>query len=262
MTTSIIDPRFKLSEGVVIGSGSVLSGDGSISAGVVIGHNVVIEGDVQIGEGTMIGHHCILQGPLRIGPRNEIFPFVSLGLQAQHPDYHGEGGPVIIGQGNVLREFVTIHASTHEEWTRLGDHNYIMAYCHIAHDCRIGNHNKFANNATLAGHVRIGDHCYLGLHAVFHQRLSIGDFCMIGMNETINRHVPPFAVLATGRFIKINTRGLSLNGVPQDEIRKIETRYRSGTSDDPPSANQTVIDNFYASVTQGGVYQYEKATTR
>jgi UDP-N-acetylglucosamine acyltransferase len=117
-------------------------------------------------------------------------------------------------------------------------------------------------HATLAGYVKIGDQCYLGMHAVLHQRVCVGHFCMIGMNETIKRHVPPFALITDKRFIKINTRGLSLNGVTQDEIRKIETRYRSGTSDAPPSANQTVIDNFYASVTQGGVYQYEKATTR
>ena len=262
MTTSIIDPRFKLAEGVVIGGGSVLSGDGSISAGVVIGHNVVIEGDVQIGEGTNIGHHCVLQGPLRIGPRNEIFPFVSLGLQAQHPEYRGAGGRLVIGQRNVLREFVSIHASTSAPETFLGDQNYIMAYSHISHDCQIGSRNKFAMHATLAGYVKIGDQCYLGMHAVLHQRVCVGHFSMIGMNETIKRHVPPFALITDRRFSKINTRGLSLNGVPQDEIRKIETRYRSGTSDDPPSANQTVIDNFYASVTQGGVYQYEKATAR
>lgn len=259
MTPALIDPNFTLGDNVIIGHGSVLSGRGKIAANVMIGHHVIIEGDVNIGEGTKIGHHSVLKGPLRLGPRNDIYPFVSLGLRAQHPDYHGEGGPVIIGQENVLREFVTIHAATHDEFTILGNGNYIMSYSHIAHDCRIGNHNKFANNATLAGHVCISNHCYLGLHAIFHQRVSVGDFCMIGMNETITRHVPPFAVLANGRFLKINTRGLALNGRAQAEIREIENRYRRGSSDDPPSADQIVIDEFLSAHPKGGVYRYEKA---
>jgi UDP-N-acetylglucosamine acyltransferase len=259
MTQALVDPDFTLGENVVVGHGSVLSGPGKIAANVVIGHHVIIEGDVDIGEGTRIGHHAVLKGPLRIGSRNEIYPFVSLGLRAQHPDYHGNGGPVIIGQENVLREFVTVHAATYDEFTILGNGNYIMAYSHIAHDCRVGSYNKFANNATLAGHVCIGDHCYLGLHSIFHQRISVGDLCMIGMNETVTRHVPPFAVLADGRFLKINTRGLSLNGRTQTEIREIENRYRRGTSNDPANANQLIIDAFLAAQTKGGVYRYEKA---
>jgi UDP-N-acetylglucosamine acyltransferase len=259
MTAALIDPKFTLGDNVTVGHGSVLSGQGSIASNVVIGHHVIIEGDVIIGEDTRIGHHSVLRGPLRIGPRNEIFPFVSLGLRAQHPDFHGEGGPVIIGQGNVLREFLTIHGPTYDECTTIGDFNYIMAYCHIAHDCRIGNHNKLANNATLAGHVSLGDHCYLGLHAILHQRLSVGDLCMIGMNETIKRHVPPFALITDKRFAKLNVKGLVLRGISQDEILTIEKRYRHGISDEPPSASQKTIDAFYAKIVEGGSYQYEKA---
>ena len=85
---------------------------------------------------------------------------------------------------------------------------------------------------------------------------------MIGMNETVTRHVPPFAVLADGRFLKINTRGLSLDGRTQAEIREIENRYRRGTSDVPPSADQLTIDVFLAAQTKGGVYRYEKAQPR
>jgi UDP-N-acetylglucosamine acyltransferase len=259
MIPALVDPNFILAENVIIGHGSVITGHGRIATNVVIGHHVIIEGDVDIGEGTRIGHHSVLRGPLRIGPKNEIYPFVSLGLRAQHPDFHGEGGPVIIGQNNTLREFVTIHAATYDECTRMGDFNYIMAYSHVAHDCRIGDHNKLANNATLAGHVIIGDHCYLGLHAILHQRIAVGDFCMIGMNETVTRHVPPFAVLADGRFLKINTRGLTLNGRSHEEMRRIETRYRRGISDDPPSVSQEVIDTFVAMHSKGGVYRYEKS---
>ncbi len=259
MTNSFIDPRFTLAEGVIVGHGCVLSGSGCISAGVVIGHHVVIEGDVQIGEGTRIGHHSVLQGPLRIGPGNEIFPHVSLGLRAQHPDYLGDGGPVIIGKENVLREYVSIHGSTYEPMTFLGNQNYLMAYSHVSHDCRIGNKNKFAMHATLAGHVTIGDSCYLGMHAVLHQRVMVGNLCMIGMNQTIKRHVPPFALISNKRFERLNARGLSLRGMTETDISEIDTRYRRGTSDDPASALQTVIDDFYASVNQGGIYRYEKA---
>ena len=95
--------------------------------------------------------------------------------------------------------------------------------------------------------------------SIFHQRIAVGDLCMIGMNETVTRHVPPFAVLADGRFLKINTRGLSLNGRTQAEIREIENRYRRGTSNDPANADQLIIDAFLATQTKGGVYRYEKA---
>jgi UDP-N-acetylglucosamine acyltransferase len=259
MTGALIDPNFTLGDNVIIGHGSVLSGHGRISANVVIGHHVIIEGDVDIGEGTKIGHHSVLRGPLRIGPRNELYPFVSLGFRAQHPDYHGEGGPVIIGQENVLREFTSINASTFEPETVLGDRNYLMAYSHVSHDCRIGNGNKFAMHATLAGHVEIGDNCYLGMHVVLHQRVKIGHLCMIGMNEAIKRHVPPFALITDKRFAKMNVKGLVLRGVSQDEISNIERRYQHGISDDTPSAYQKTIDEFYAKLLEGGSYQYEKA---
>jgi len=259
MTAALIDPKFTLGNNVTIGHGSIISGQGIIASDVVIGHHVIIEGDVEIGEGTKIGHHSVLKGPVRIGPRNQLYPFVSLGLRAQHPDYHGEGGPVIIGEENVLREFASVNGSTFEPATFLGNRNYIMAYSHISHDCRIGNGNKFAMHATLAGHVEIGDNCYLGMHSVMHQRIKIGNLCMIGMNETIKRHVPPFALITEKRFAKLNVKGLVLRGVSQEEIQTIEKRYRHGVSDEPPSASQKTIDAFYAKINEGGFYQYEKA---
>jgi len=259
MTQAFVDSDFTLGENIVIGHGSVLSGCGKIAANVVIGHHVIIEGDVEIGEGTRIGHHSVLKGPLRIGPRNEIYPFVSLGLRAQHPDYQGEGGSVIIGQENVLREFTSIHSSTYEPETLLGNRNYIMAYSHISHDCRLGNGNKFAMHVSLAGHVEIGDNCYLGMHAALHQRIKVGHLCMIGMNETIKRHVPPFALITDKRFVKLNVKGLVLRRISQEEIAKVEKRYRQGISDASPSACQKIIDEFYAKLSEGGSYHYEKA---
>lgn len=259
MTQAFVAPDFTLGENVIIGHGSVLSGRGKIAANVVIGHHVIIEGDVDIGEGTRIGHHAVLKGPLRIGPRNDIYPFVSLGLRAQHPDYHGEGGAVIIGQENVLREFTSIHCSTYEAETLIGNRNYIMAYAHISHDCRIGNENKFAMHATLAGHVEIGNNCYLGMHSVLHQRIKVGQLCMIGMNETIKRHVPPFALITDKKFAKLNMKGLVLRGISQEEIANIEKRYRQGISDALPSNCQKIIDEFYATLSEGGPYLYDKA---
>jgi UDP-N-acetylglucosamine acyltransferase len=259
MKPAFIDPRAILAANVTLGHGSVISGPAQIASGVIIGHHVTIEGDVHIGENTRIDHHSVIEGPTRIGANNQFYPFCSIGLRAQHPDFHGEGGALIIGEHNVFREFITLNRSTYEAETIIGSRNYLMAYSHVAHDCRVGNDNKLANGATLAGHVVLGNGCYLGLHAIVHQRLAVGDLCMVGMNETITRNLPPYAVLAGGRFVKLNTRGMTLRGLSQQEIRGVEARYRSGVSDSPASVGQAAIDAFLASFHAGGCYRYERA---
>lgn len=258
MRSAIIDPRAILGADVTIGHGCVISGQVQIASGVTIGNHVTIEGDVRIGENTRIGNHAVIEGPTRIGARNHFFPFCSIGLRAQHPDFNGEGGALFVGDQNIFREFTTLHRSTFATETIIGNRNYLMAYSHIAHDCCLGNDNKLANGVTLAGHVVLGNACYLGLHAIVHQRLVIGDLCMIGMNETITRNVPPYAVVAAGRFIKINTRGMALRGFPQHEIRGAEARYRNGIGHNE-SITKAEIDRFFASSYPGGFYRYEKA---
>ena len=138
--TAIVDPAARLAAGVEVGPYSVI-GPG-----------------VEVGEGTWIGAHVVLDGRTRIGPGNRIFHFASIGAPPQDKKYAGEDTAVEIGDGNTIREYVTINRGTQQDArvTRVGDDNWIMAYVHIAHDCRIGSQTILANNATLAGHVHVG----------------------------------------------------------------------------------------------------------
>ena len=148
--TAIIDPKAELDSTVSVGAYSVIGAH------------------VHIGANTVIGPHVVIEGPTRIGQNNRIFQFASLGAEPQDKKYGGEETWLEIGDGNTIREFVTFNRGTVQDAgaTRLGDDNWIMAYCHLAHDCQVGSHTVFANNASLAGHVRIDDYVILGGYAL------------------------------------------------------------------------------------------------
>ena len=139
--TALVDPKAQL--------------DSSVS----VGPYAVIGPHVRIGAGTTVGAHCVIEGHTTIGQDNRIFQFASVGAQPQDKKYAGEPTRLEIGDGNTIREFVTINTGTVQDAgvTRLGDDNWIMAYVHIAHDCQLGNHIILANAATLGGHVHLGD---------------------------------------------------------------------------------------------------------
>ena len=140
--TAIIDPRAELADGVEVGAYSVIGAD------------------VAVGPGTRIGPHCVIEGPTTIGSGNLIHGQSSIGRDPQDKKYAGERVALEIGDGNVIREFVTINRGTAGGGglTRIGHRNWLLAYVHVAHDCSIGSDCVFSNNATLAGHVAIGDH--------------------------------------------------------------------------------------------------------
>ena len=150
--------------------GAKLADDVSVGAYSIIGEHV------EIGAGTSIASHVVISGHTRIGQHNKIFQFNSLGEIPQDKKYAGEPTRLEIGDHNVIREFCTLNLGTSQDAgvTRIGNHNWIMAYVHIAHDCQIGNHTIFANNAQLAGHVHVGDYVILGGFTGVHQ------FCKIG----------------------------------------------------------------------------------
>ncbi len=146
-----------------------------LGAGVVVGPYAIINADVELGDGCRVGHHATIDGPSRIGARNEFFPYAAIGFKTQDLKYRGEPTFLEIGEGNVFREFCTVHRGTApDEKTIIGDGNLFLAYSHVAHNCIVGNKTIFSNNATIAGHVTVGDHAVIsGLSAV-HQ------FCRIG----------------------------------------------------------------------------------
>lgn len=203
---------------------------------VEVGPFAVIGPDVRIGAGSRVGAHAVIQGPTRIGRDNHIHAFASVGTDPQDKKFAGETTRLEIGDGNTIREFVTVNRGTSGGGgvTRIGDDNWIMAYVHVAHDCVIGSHTIFANNATLAGHVTIEDHVILGGFTLVHQFCRMGAHCFTGMGSAVNRDVPPFVIvaghMATPRGI--NTEGLKRRGFSPDRLsairRAYKTLYRSG----------------------------------
>ncbi len=209
---AVVSPKAELAEGVKVGPYST------------IGDNVVIGAD------TEIGPHVVIEGHTRIGERNRIYPFTSIGTPPQDLSYQGEETRVIIGNDNIIREYVTIHrATTKENWeTVIGDQNYIMAYAHIAHDCVLGNKIVMSNLATLGGHIRIADHAILGGMVALHQFVRVGEYAFLGGKSGIDRDVPPFMITAGPRakLYGINRKGLAREGFSKEAIDGLKKAYQ------------------------------------
>lgn len=207
-----------------------------LDADVQIGAYSLIGEHVEIGAGTTVGPHAVLTGHTRIGQGNRIFQFVSLGEEPQDKKYAGEPTRLEIGDHNVIREFCTFNTGTVQEQglTRIGSHNWIMAYVHIAHDCEVGDHTVFANNATLAGHVSIGDHAILGGFTGVHQFCRVGAHVITGIASVIRQDIPPFVTVAGNPTAPhgINAEGLKRRGYSPEAIaalkRAYKTLYKSG----------------------------------
>ena len=210
--SAIVDPKAVIAEGVEIGAYSVIGPD------------------VEIGSGTWVGPHVVIRGPTRIGKENRIYQFCSLGDAPQHTGYKGEPTRLEIGDRNTIREYVTFNRGTvaGHGVTRIGNDNFIMAYCHVAHDCVVGNGTTFANGSSLAGHVVIGDFAVLGGFTMVHQYCRIGAYCMTAVNSVIFKDVPPF-LMASGYSAEphgLNVRGLKRRGFSQEAILGLRRAYK------------------------------------
>lgn len=216
----------------LVDGGAQLSGDVEVGAYSIIGPHVEID------SGTIIGSHAVIRGHTRIGKNNRIYQFVSLGEIPQDKKYAGEPTRLEIGDDNQIREFCTFNIGTVQDAavTRIGNHNWIMAYVHLAHDCQIGNHTIFANNAQLAGHVVVDDYAILGGFTAVHQFCKIGAHSMTAMGTFILQDVPPY-VTASGNPAAphgINSEGLKRRGFSPESLLEIrrayKTLYKSGLS--------------------------------
>jgi UDP-N-acetylglucosamine acyltransferase len=201
-----------------------------LDEGVSVGPFTVIGAGVQIGAGTQIGPHAVIKGPTTIGRDNRIFQFASVGEDPQDKKYAGELTRLEIGDRNTIREFATVHRGTvqDEGVTRVGSDNLLMAYIHVAHDCRIGNNVIMANAASLGGHVRIDDWAILGGFTIVHQFCRIGAHSFTGMGSAITKDLPPY-VLVGGNPTKprgVNSEGLQRRGFSEDSIAAIKRAYR------------------------------------
>lgn len=201
-----------------------------IADNVVIGPYAVIGPEVEIGPDCEIGAHAVLEGPTTIGRGNRIFQFASVGSAPQDLKYAGEPTRLEIGDGNTIREFVTINRGTTKEAgvTRIGSHCLFMAYAHVAHDCIIGDHVVMANAATLAGHVVVEDHAILGGLCAVHQFARVGAHAILGGGTMAPQDIPPF-VMAAGNHAElhgVNVRGLERRGFSAEDIRQLKRAYK------------------------------------
>jgi UDP-N-acetylglucosamine acyltransferase len=177
---------------------------------------------VSIGARTCVAGHCVIEGHTHIGEDNRIFQFCSLGAAPQDKKYAGEPTRLTIGHRTTLREFWSFNVGTVQDGglTSLGDDNWIMAYVHLAHDCRVGHHTILANNTQLAGHVHVGDWVILGGFTGVHQFVKIGAHAMTGIYTALSQDVPPF-MMVNGNPAQchgINSEGLRRRGFGTEQI--------------------------------------------
>ena len=202
-----------------------------IAASATVGPYTVIDGDVEVGEGTTIGAHNVITGHTRIGRDNRIFHFCSIGEANQDKKYGGEPTRVEIGDRNTIREYVSINRGTAQDAgvTRVGDDNWIMAYVHIAHDCRIGNNTVLANNVTFGGHVHVGDWVTMGGFASAHQFVKIGPHVMAQAFSIILQDVPPYVMIGGNPIGThgINSEGLKRRGFAPETIMELKRAYKT-----------------------------------
>lgn len=202
-----------------------------LAASVEVGPYSVIGEHVVAGEGTWIGPHVVIEGNTRIGRDNRIHPFASIGGPPQDKKYGGEPTAVEIGDGNTIREYVTINRGTAQDTgvTRVGNDNWIMAYVHFAHDCRIGDHTIFANACQVAGHVQVGDWAILGATTLVHQFVKVGAHSFTAMGTFLQQDLPPY-VTAAGNSAQphgINSEGLRRRGFSSGAIHGLKRAYRT-----------------------------------
>lgn len=187
-----------------------------IEPGVMIEAYAYIGPSVRIGEGTHIHTHAIIMENVIIGKNCQIFPGAVIGAPPQDSRYKGEKTSVIIGDNNIIREFVTIHRALGEGSTEIGSDNLLMAYSHIGHNCKVGNNVVMSNYVGISGHVVIEDGVVFGGIVGVHQWVTVGRLAMVGGYSKVVQDVPPFMIV-DGRPAKVvgpNKVGLRRAGIP------------------------------------------------
>ncbi len=210
--TAIIDPKAEIDDNVTVGPYSI------------------IMGDVRIGAGTIVGSHVFIDAYVEIGANCRIFQYASVGTAPQSIKYKGEETWLKIGKNSIIREFATLNRGTvfGGGVTEVGEENFLMAYAHVAHDCRTGRGVIMANNATLAGHVIIGDYVTVGGLVAIHQFVRIGDYAFIGGKSALVKDIPPYVIAAGDRATLhgINKVGLQRRGFSPEAVSQLKKAYR------------------------------------
>lgn len=209
---------------------AIINKNAEIDEGVSIGPYCIIEDKVKIRKGTKLLMHVVIQGNTEIGENCTISPFASIGGPPQDLTYKDEDTTVIIGNNNIIKDYVTINRGTPHGGaiTKVGNGNFIMAYSHIAHDCKVGNNVIMANCATLAGHVEVDDFVIFGGLCAVHQFCKIGKYAFVSGLTGVPKDIPPFIIAAGSRSkpYGLNVVGLERHGFSKEELSKLKKAYR------------------------------------
>ena len=189
---SEIDPR------------AVISPSARLGSGVRVGPFAIVGDEVELGDGCVLEAHAVVNGPSRLGRDNHVYSFAIVGGDPQDLTYAGQRVTLEVGDSNEFREFSTVHRGTIKGGgvTRVGSHNLIMAYAHIAHDCIIGNHTIIVNGAQVAGHITVEDYATIGSFCLLHPFSRIGAHSYIGAGTVITQDVPPFSMIVSPREVR------------------------------------------------------------
>lgn len=213
----------------MIHDSAIIDPTAEIAGDVKIGPFAVIGAGVKIGRGTTVGPHAVIEPSSEIGENNRIFQGVSIGGEPQDLGFKNQKTHVRIGNGNTIREFVTIHRATKDgEATIIGDDNYMMAYSHVAHDCRVGNRVIITNCTALAGHVEVGDGAVISAYVGIHQFVRIGEMAMVSGLTRASQDVLPYMITEGNppSTHGLNVVGLRRNGVGAEVRKDLKKAYK------------------------------------
>jgi len=209
---------------------AIVSPKAELASDVEIGPYAVIGENVSIGSGVVVGPHAVIEPFVTIGANCRIFQYASIGAPPQDLKFKGERSYAKIGSGTVIREFATINRGTASGGgvTQVGEDCFLMAYTHVAHDCKVGRRVVLANNATLAGHITIGDYATVGGLVAVHQFVRIGDHAFIGGLSGVPKDIPPYVIAAGPRVALhgLNIIGLKRHGMSDRTLSSLKKAYR------------------------------------
>ena len=208
---------------------AIIEPGAELGADVQIGAYAFVGTGVQLGAGTQLHHHSSVEGRTTLGAKCELFPYACIGGKTQDLKYKGGRPGLRIGERNVFREYVTVHAATFDdEFTVIGSDNTILAYSHIAHDCIVGDHCVMSNGTMLAGHVIVEDHVIIGGYGGVHQFCRLGAYAMLSATAKLVQDLPPFFIAdGTPAVVRAyNKIGLERNGHTPEQLDRVKQIFR------------------------------------
>lgn len=210
---------------------AIVAPSAKLGKGVKVGPYAMVGEDVELGEGCVLYSHAVVQGPSRFGKNNVFHSFSVIGGDPQDYTFRGERVELVVGDGNIFREHVTVGRGTQKGGgrTSLGNENFFLSYAHVGHDCQVGSNTLFVNGATLAGHVTVEDFVTIGAFCPVHQFCRIGRYAYVGASTVITQDVPPFSKIVTERETKsfgINAIGLERKGFSPERLQVLKRAYR------------------------------------